>query len=140
MEDILAVQTEIARSIVGNIQTQLSPQSRAQLNSDRGGINPNAFDAYVKGRYFLNKRIEGDLKKAIENFHLALDVNPNYAAAYAGLADTYAQLGYTNISDPMDAFPKAKAAALKALELDSNLAEAHAIYTCTTTGNFLRRK
>ena len=80
----------------------------------------------MKGRYFWNKRGGDNLKKAIELFQQALDVDPAYAMAYSGIADSYTQLGYASLLAPREVFPKARAAAEKALELDDSLAEPHA--------------
>jgi tetratricopeptide (TPR) repeat protein len=89
-------------------------------------ILPEAYDAYLRGRYFWNKRTEPNLKKAIECFEHALNLDPLYAPAYAGIADSYFYLGYSfGRMDPNDAMPRAKAAALRALELDAHSAEAH---------------
>ena len=91
-------------------------------------MNPEAYQAYLAGRYFWNKRTAEGLKKAIDYFNQAIEKDPNYAAAYTGLADTYALSGdwEYGILSPEDAFPKAQTAATRALALDNNLAEAHA--------------
>jgi TolB-like protein/Tfp pilus assembly protein PilF len=122
VRDILALQGEIAQAIARKISIELSPEDRAHLQGGRK-IDPEAYEAYVKGRYYYNQR---DLKSAVPQFQRALDLEPTYAPAYAGLADSYSQIAYLNIVDPRDAFPKAKAAAQKALELDSALAAPHA--------------
>ena len=90
-------------------------------------VNPDAYEAYLKGRYFWNKRTADGLKKAIDYFSQAIETDPNYAQAYAGLADSYALLGdwEYGVLAPKEAYPRAKAAATKALELDSTLGEAH---------------
>ena len=89
--------------------------------------NPEAYQLYLKGRYHVNQTTAAGLKKAVEYFQQAIDKDPSYALAYAGLADSYSSLGggWMYLS-PSDSFPKAKAAAMKALELDDTLAEAHA--------------
>lgn len=87
---------------------------------------PAAYDAYVRGRHAWNKRSEPDLREAIRFFQQSVDADPTYAPAYAGLADSYAQLGYGSYISPDDAFPRARAAASQALDLDPALAEAHA--------------
>jgi tetratricopeptide (TPR) repeat protein len=91
-------------------------------------VNPVAYEAYLKGRYFINKRTGDGLNKAIEYFSHAIEDDPTYAAAYSGLADAYALSGdwKYGVLSPQDAFSEAKAAASKALALDDNLAEAHA--------------
>jgi tetratricopeptide (TPR) repeat protein len=88
--------------------------------------DPDAIDAYVRGRYWWGKRNGPSLLKAIQFFGQALDADPRFAPAYAGMADAYIQLGYQSLLAPDDAFPKAAAAARKALEIDSTLAEPHA--------------
>ncbi len=89
-------------------------------------ILPAAYDAYVPGRHALNKRGESDLNAAVRFFRQSIDADPTYAPAYAGMADGYGQLGYGSYVSPEDAFPRARAAARKAIELDPLLAEAHA--------------
>jgi eukaryotic-like serine/threonine-protein kinase len=125
LHDILALQGEIAHAIARKVLLELTPEDRARLEDSRR-IDPEAYDAYVKGRYYWNKRSPADLKSAIEQFRRALDLEPTYAAAYAGLADAYSQIAYQNSLAPRDGFPKAKAAAQKALELDAGLAAPHA--------------
>jgi tetratricopeptide (TPR) repeat protein len=88
--------------------------------------DPSAIDAYIRGRYWWNKRGQANLLRAIQFFSQALDADPTFAPAYSGTADAYVQLGYGSYLAPDDAFPKAEAAARKALELDSTLAEPHA--------------
>jgi DNA-binding winged helix-turn-helix (wHTH) protein len=89
-------------------------------------ILPAAYDAYVRGRHALDKRGESDLDAAVRFFRQSIDADPTYAPAYAGMADGYGQLGYGSYISPEDAFPRARAAARKAIELDPLLAEAHA--------------
>jgi tetratricopeptide (TPR) repeat protein len=89
-------------------------------------ILPDAYDAYVRGRHALDKRSESDLDAAVRFFRDSIDADPTYAPAYAGMADGYGQLGYGSYVSPEDAFPRARAAARKAIELDPLLAEAHA--------------
>jgi eukaryotic-like serine/threonine-protein kinase len=122
VHDVLLLQGEIAQAVARKVLVELTPEDRARLEGGRK-IDPAAYEAYVKGRYYYNKR---DLQPAVKQFQQALDVDPTYAAAYAGLADSYSQIGYLNGVDPRDAFPKAKAAAQKALELDAGLAAPHA--------------
>ena len=89
-------------------------------------VLPAAYDAYVRGRHAWDKRSEADLREAVRLFQQSIDSDPTYAPGYAGLADGYAQLGYGSYVAPEDSFPRARAAALRALELDPTLAEAHA--------------
>jgi TolB-like protein/Tfp pilus assembly protein PilF len=123
LHDVLAVEGEIAQGIAKVVRGELTPQEQARLGTSRR-IPPDAHDAYVRGRYFYNQREWG---KAVEQFQAALNSEPTYAAAYAGLAAAYALQGYQNELSPRDSFPKAKAAALKALDLETGLAEAHAV-------------
>jgi len=123
--DILSLQSEIARHVANEVRIILTPEERARLGSARQ-VNPEAHEFYLKGRYYWNKRTEESVRKALSFFHRAIDADPTYAQAYAGLADSYNILGYYNTLPPIEAYPKAKAAALKALELDRSLAEPHA--------------
>jgi serine/threonine protein kinase/tetratricopeptide (TPR) repeat protein len=125
VHDVLRLQGEIAEQVARRISVELSPEDRAQLQGGRQ-VDPAAFDAYVRGRYYWNKRGPADLQRAVEEFRRAIDVDPTYGAAYAGLADAYAQIGYQNLVPPKDAFPKAKAAATQAITLAPDLAEPHA--------------
>ena len=125
VRDLPRLQGEIAEQVARKISVELSPDDRAQFNAARQ-VNPEAFDAYVRGRYYWNKRSPANLQQAVEEFRRAIDADPTYAAVYAGLADAYSQIGYSNLAAPRDSFPKAKAAASKAIALAPDLAEAHA--------------
>jgi TolB-like protein/DNA-binding winged helix-turn-helix (wHTH) protein/Flp pilus assembly protein TadD len=124
--DALALQSQVARSIAEEIRINVSPREQTELKSVKV-VNPQAYESYLKGRFFWNKRTADGLKVAAAYFNEAVDEDPNYAQAYSGLADTYALLGDWQyaVMTPKEALPKAKAAAIKALELDSNLGEAH---------------
>jgi TolB-like protein/DNA-binding winged helix-turn-helix (wHTH) protein/Flp pilus assembly protein TadD len=124
--DMLALQKQVARSIAEQIRIELTPHEQAVLKNVKR-VNPDAYEAYLKGRYFWNKRTADGLKKASDYFTQAIEKDPNYAQAYAGLADSYALLGdwEYGVLAPKEAYPRAKAAATKALELDSTLGEAH---------------
>jgi TolB-like protein/DNA-binding winged helix-turn-helix (wHTH) protein/Flp pilus assembly protein TadD len=126
LKDTLGLQNSVARAIAGQIKVTLNGQEKAELNQSKT-VNPEAFEAYLNGRYLWNKRTREGLVKATNYFHRAIDADPDYAAAYSGLADAYALSGdwEYGILSPQDAFPKAKAAATKALALDDNLSEAH---------------
>jgi len=126
LRDTLALQKQVARSIAEEIRIELTPHEQAVLKNVKR-VNPDAYEAYLKGRYFWNKRTADGLKKAIDYFSQAIETDPNYAQAYAGLADSYALLGdwEYGVLAPKEAYPRAKAAATKALELDSTLGEAH---------------
>jgi TolB-like protein/DNA-binding winged helix-turn-helix (wHTH) protein/Flp pilus assembly protein TadD len=127
LRDTLALQKEVARNIAEQIRIEVTPREQAALKSVKA-IDPEAYEEYLKGRYFWNKRTADGLKKAVDYFNQAISKEPNYAAAYSGLADTYALLGDWQyaVMTPKEAMPRAKAAAMKALELDDSLGEAHA--------------
>jgi TolB-like protein/DNA-binding winged helix-turn-helix (wHTH) protein/Tfp pilus assembly protein PilF len=126
LKDTLGLQNSVARAIAGQIKVTLNGQEKAALNKSET-VNPVAYEAYLNGRYFWNKRTREGLVKATDYFHRAIDADPDYAPAYSGLADAYALSGdwEYGILSPQDAFPEAKAAATKALALDDNLSEAH---------------
>jgi TolB-like protein/Tfp pilus assembly protein PilF len=123
LEDILTVQNELAEAIANEIQLQLTPQEQKQL-AVRKTVNPEAHIDYLKGRYYFAKFTEPDFKTALGFFQSALQKDPSYAPAYAGIADVYVMMS-DSFLPPSECMPKAKAAALKALELDPNLPEAH---------------
>ena len=122
----LGLQRQVARAIAEAIQVELTAHERDVLKSVKA-VNSDAYEAYLKGRYFWNKRTADGMKEAISYFTRAIEMDPNYAPAYAGLADSYALAGdwKYGVLAPKDAYPKAKAAALKAIELDGALGEAH---------------
>jgi len=126
LRDTLALQSKVARAIADQIQIKLNPQERAALKNVKV-VDPQAYESYLKGRYFWNKRTAEGLKVARAYFDQAIEEDPKYAEAYSGLADTYALLGDWQyaVMTPREALPKAKAAAIKALELDDSLGEAH---------------
>jgi TolB-like protein/Flp pilus assembly protein TadD len=126
LRDTLALQNRVASAIADQIRINLTPQEQAALKNVKV-VNPEAYESYLKGRYFWNKRTPDGLKVALAYFKQAIEEDPKYAQAYSGLADTYALLGDWQyaVMTPKEAFPKAKAAAIKALELDSTLGEAH---------------
>jgi TolB-like protein/DNA-binding winged helix-turn-helix (wHTH) protein/Flp pilus assembly protein TadD len=126
LRDTLALQNRVASAIADQIRINLTPREQAALNNVKV-VNPEAYESYLKGRYFWNKRTADGLKAARAYFNEAIEEDPKYAQAYSGLADTYALLGDWQyaVMTPKEAFPKAKAAAIKALELDSTLGEAH---------------
>jgi TolB-like protein/DNA-binding winged helix-turn-helix (wHTH) protein/Flp pilus assembly protein TadD len=126
LRDTLALQNRVAGAIADQIRINVNPQEQAALKSARV-VNPEAYVSYLKGRYFWNKRTADGLKAALAYFNQAIDEDPNYAQGYSGLADTYGLLGDWQyaVMPSKEALPKAKAAAVKALELDSSLSEAH---------------
>jgi TolB-like protein/DNA-binding winged helix-turn-helix (wHTH) protein/Tfp pilus assembly protein PilF len=127
VRDVVFLQDEVARDITEQIAKNMVGQQQTRLQASSSSINPEAHDAYLRGRYFWNKRTEAGYADAISYFQKAIEIDPNYAQAYAGLADAYALLGsWPNASISRSlAMPKAKQAALKALQLDDHLAEAH---------------
>jgi TolB-like protein/DNA-binding winged helix-turn-helix (wHTH) protein/Tfp pilus assembly protein PilF len=126
LRDTLALQNRVASAIADQIRINLTPREQAALKSAKA-VNPEAYQSYLKGRYFWNKRTADGLKAALAYFNQAIEEDPKYAQAYSGLADTYALLGdwQYGVMSFKEALPKAKAAAIRALELDSSLSEAH---------------
>lgn len=126
MRGILALQSEVAHAIGEEIRVSVTLEERKRLSSARP-VSPEAHELYLKGRYYWNKRTEDGVKKGIEYFQRAIEKDPDYAVAYAGLADSYTEPAFLGVVTlpPREAMPRAKAAATKALELDPMLAEAH---------------
>jgi TolB-like protein len=124
LTSVLSLQSEVAQAIAQAVRAKITPEEKRRLSA-RPSISPAAHEPYLKGRHFWNQRGPG-LKKATGFFQRALDEEPTYAPAYAGLADAYALLGFYGFSAPREVIPKAKEAARKALALDPDLAEAHA--------------
>ncbi len=122
--DILAIQNEIARTVAQQIQVSLIPEEEARL-STTAAVNSDTYDAYLKGRFFWNKRTPEDLNTAIRFFEQAIRSDPRFALGYAGLADSYQiQILWDRLL-PQEGYARSRAAAQKALELDDRLAEAH---------------
>jgi eukaryotic-like serine/threonine-protein kinase len=124
LSDILVVQEEIAREISEKLRLRLTPEEQKQLATGATG-NPEAYQLYLKGRYFWNKRTGDAINKSIEYFNQAIERDPNYALAYAGLADSYVILSSYTSTRETESYPKALVAATKALEINDNLAEAY---------------
>ena len=124
LRDVLSLQREVARAIADEIRIQLTSEESALL-SRASAVKPQAHEAYLKGRFYWNKKTPQAYERANEYFTQAIEIDPNYALAHAALADTYTEYGYSGFNPPSDFMPKAKAAALEALELDDTLAEAH---------------
>ncbi len=122
--DIFAVQDHISDEISGTLRPQLSRSEKKQLTKHHTE-NPEAYRLYLKGRHYWNRWTEEGFYKAIEYFQQAVEKDPDYALAYAGVADSYVLLGWNSYLPPTKAFPKAKMAATTALQLDRDLAEAH---------------
>jgi TolB-like protein/Tfp pilus assembly protein PilF len=124
LTDIFAVESDIARTIADTLQAKLTGSEKTAI-AKRPTVNNEAYELYLKGRYFWNKRTGPDLRKAIDYFNQAIEKDPKYALAYAGLADSYQLLSNYGAGTPQESYPPAKAAAQKALEIDNTLAEAH---------------
>lgn len=124
LQDVLSLQVEVAQAIADEVEVAFRPPKASPPH--RARVSPEVHEAYLKGRYFLDKSPEA-LDKSIASFQEAVRLDPSFAPAYAGLADAYASQGYGFASDvaPAEAYAKARAAATKALELDPELAEAH---------------
>jgi TolB-like protein/Flp pilus assembly protein TadD len=122
---ILQLQADVARAVAERIRVSLTAGERSKIAGSRPQVIPAAYEAYVRGTYFLDKSTDASFQTAIGYFAKAIDADPTFAAAYAGLAECYTSLGYNGALAPEIAFPSARSAATRALELDSTLAEAH---------------
>jgi TolB-like protein/Tfp pilus assembly protein PilF len=125
LTDIFAVESEIAKTIAETLQAKLTGSEKASI-AKTPTVNPDAYELYLKGRFFWNKRTGDDLRKSIEYLKQAVAKDPGYALAYAGLADSYGLLRFYGGASPAESVVPAAAAAEKALELDDSLAEPHA--------------
>jgi TolB-like protein/DNA-binding winged helix-turn-helix (wHTH) protein/Tfp pilus assembly protein PilF len=125
LKDLLAVQDSVVQSIASEIHIALTDEQEKRLAAPRQ-ISPEAYEAYLKGRYYWNKRTGESMQKAEQYFEQAIDNDPTYAAAYSGLADCNSGLAWHGFKSPAEALPKAYAAARKALEINPESAEAHA--------------
>jgi len=132
LTDIFAVESEIAKNIAETLQARLSGSEKSSI-AKTPTVNPEAYELYLKGRFFWNKRTGTDLRKAIDYFNQAIAKDPNYALAYVGLADSYLLLSSYAAVSPAESLPPARSALKKALELDDSLAEAHASFGLLTT-------
>jgi TolB-like protein/DNA-binding winged helix-turn-helix (wHTH) protein/Tfp pilus assembly protein PilF len=121
LHDILALQADVARTVANEIKIQVTPQEGERVFA-AGTVNPEAYDSYLKGNYYWEKFTDAGMRKALSYYQQAINADPNYALAYAGLADAYHELGDI---PPREAIPKSRAASEKALQLDEGLAEAH---------------
>jgi eukaryotic-like serine/threonine-protein kinase len=124
LRDVLSLQDEVTRAIANEIRMTITPREQVRLAKPRA-VNPEAYEAYLKGRFQWYKISQQGLEDATHYFQLALEKDPNYALAYAGLADVWAMRADAGYAAPSETLPKAKAAALKALQLDGTLSEAH---------------
>ena len=123
--DLVAVKQAIAQEVTAKLKLKLSSEEQRRLVR-RDSVNADAYQFYLRGRYFWNKRTSDGIKQAIEHFQQSIERDPNFALGYVGLADSYTGLTFYNFAAPHDAMPKAKESARRALELDNTLAEAHA--------------
>jgi tetratricopeptide (TPR) repeat protein len=124
-QDLLDVQNDLGRAIAEKVQANLTPQEQLELAKKRM-VNPEAYDLYLKGRFYWNQRTPAALKESIGYFQEAIGKDANFALAYAGLADAYNISNIIGPYSPKESFPQARAAAMKAIQLDPSLAEAHA--------------
>ena len=123
--DIFSVESDVAKAIADQLRAHITRQEE-QIIAAKPTKNIEAYDAYLRGRYFWNKRTSDGIKHATEHFQLSVERDPNFALGYVGLADSYIALTFYNFAAPHEAMPKAKESAIKALALDNTLAEAHA--------------
>ena len=124
LKDVLSLQDEVARDIAEQVRVRLTPVENSQL-ARRKPLNAEAYDAYLKGRYYFERRTDSSLKEAAEQFRQAIALDPSYAPAYAGVVDVLTTRIYYQLDAPADDLPEEKVAALKAVELDQSAAEAH---------------
>jgi TolB-like protein/Flp pilus assembly protein TadD len=132
LTDIFAVESEIAKTIAETLQAKITGSEKTSI-AKAPTANPEAYELYLKGRFFWNKRTGTDLRKAIDYFNQAIAKDPNYALAYVGLADSYLLLSSFAAVSPGESLPPARSALKKALELDDSLAEAHASFGLLAT-------
>ena len=125
LHDVLQIQNELGKAIARQVQINLTPQQEIDLSRMRA-VNPEAYDLYLKGRFYWNQRNPATIKESIEYFQRATKQDPNFALAYVGLADAYNIGNILGVYSPKESLPQAKAAAMKAIALDPSLAEAHA--------------
>jgi tetratricopeptide (TPR) repeat protein len=124
LSDVLAAQSEAARAIVDEIKVRLTPEEGKRIAKVRP-VDPEAYDAYLKGRFYWSKFTGDDYQTAIGFFQKSIDKDPTYAPAYAGLAHAYRALAFEGLIPPSEGLPRAEVAARKAQALDDTLAEVH---------------
>ena len=135
LENVLSLQSRIAKAIAKEVKLTLSPEEELKLSSNKK-IIPEAHEAYLRGKHFWNKRTGDDIRKALEYFKEAVNIEPLYALAHVGIAESYVLLHqYANIPS-RETYPKGKAAAMKALEIDPNIGEAHIAIAYALTEHF----
>jgi TolB-like protein/DNA-binding winged helix-turn-helix (wHTH) protein/Tfp pilus assembly protein PilF len=125
LQDVLRLQDEIARTIAGQVKAQASPQAPSRFALARS-VNPEAYEAYLKGHFFLNQWSDEGFRKAKEYFQKSIDLDPTYALAHLGLAEAYGAIAHTGRLPSRDGYSKAESITAKTLEIDDGLAEAHA--------------
>jgi TolB-like protein/DNA-binding winged helix-turn-helix (wHTH) protein/Flp pilus assembly protein TadD len=125
LQDLLDVQNDLGRSIAEQVSANLTPQRQIEL-SKKHSVNPEAYDLYLKGRFYWNQRTPGAIKESITYFQEAIAKDGNFALAYAGLADAYNISNIVDLYSAGESLPQARAAAMRAIQLDPSLAEAHA--------------
>ncbi len=125
ISDVIAVKQAIAREVTAKLKLKLTGEEQRRL-AKGDSTNPEAYQFYLRGRYFWNKRTSDGIKQAIEHFQKSIERDPDFALGYVGLADSYTGLTFYNFAAPQETMPKAKESATKALALDNTLAEAHA--------------
>ena len=147
LRDVLALESEVARAIATEVQAKLTPREEVQLARARPAVNPDAYEAYLLGRYWWGRRTAEGLKKGAEYFQQAIEKDPGYAPAYVGLADVASSAGWWGFAPPAGACGKAKVLARKSLEIDET-GEAHAAlglailwydYDCAAAGKEFQR-
>ena len=131
-QDLLVLQSELARAVAGEIEVAVSPEDTARLASVRP-VNPEAYEAYLKGRFHANKLTPPDIEAALSYFELALEKDPDYALAYVGVARVWGGRNQMGFTPPNEAVPKQREAVERALKLDDSLAEAHAALAALKT-------
>jgi TolB-like protein/DNA-binding winged helix-turn-helix (wHTH) protein len=124
VDQVLNVQDSVALDIATAVRAELGPEEQASLTRQRS-VNPDAYEAYLRGRNKLGKQAPMPIKESLQDFQRVIDLDPLYAPAYSGLADAYSLMANYSALSPKEAFPPAKAAALKAISLDPLLSEAH---------------
>jgi TolB-like protein/Tfp pilus assembly protein PilF len=124
MRDVLALQSEVGQAIAREVQVKLTPQEEAHF-AEVSSVDPEAYEAYLKGRFHWNRRNAEEFGKAVRCFQLAIAKDPTYAVAYAGLADSLSIIGFWCLVPPDEGSGRGKGLALKALKMDPSLAEAH---------------
>src|SRR5262249_54476300 len=132
LRDVLTLQSEVAQAIAREVQVKLTPQDQSHFAQMRR-VDPDAFEAYLKGRHYWNRRSREGFRKAVDYFQQAIAKDSAYAVAYTGLADAVSIMGLWGLVPPADGCGKAKRLALQALEMDSSLAEAHTSFAWATS-------